>query len=69
MSAGSGGASKGGAPPVGSLVAVSVEAQVGRLIAQAQAHESLSQMFVGWCGFWEFYSRKEARTEAAKMGN
>jgi len=29
-----------------------VEAQVGRLIAQAQAHENLSQMFVGWCGFW-----------------
>lgn len=32
--------------------AVAVEEQVDRLIRQAQAHENLSQMFVGWCGFW-----------------
>jgi len=31
---------------------VAVEEQVDRLIRQAQAHENLSQMFVGWCGFW-----------------
>jgi len=31
---------------------VPVEEQVDRLIRQAQAHENLSQMFVGWCGFW-----------------
>lgn len=33
-------------------VEVAVEEQVDRLIHQAQAHENLSQMFVGWCGFW-----------------